>query len=399
MRILIVNKFLYPRGGAETYTLKIGDYLKSRGHQVEYFGMDDEKRTVGNSAEMYTTNMDFHSTKLEILTYPFKIVHSREANKKMKAVLEKFKPEVVHLNNFNFQLTPSIILAIKNYEKASGSKVKIVYTAHDYQLICPNHLMNNPISHSNCERCVGGNFINCTKGKCIHGSRVKSIIGTIEGYYWNGRETYKYIDTIICPSKFMANKMNTNPLFKNKTVVLRNFIEKVQWELVEKKDYVLYFGRYSREKGIDTLIEVCKALPEITFVFAGTGPMEEKINNIVNIKNVGFKNGKDLERLIKEAKFSIAPSECYDNCPFSVMESQMYGTPVLGADIGGIPELIEVGKTGELFKSGDKKDLKEKIKFLWENEALIKKYSSNCKEIKFDTIDKYYEKLIKIYES
>mgnify|MGYP000674753910 CR=1 FL=1 len=116
-----------------------------------------------------------------------------------------------------------------------------------------------------------------------------------------------------------------------------------------------------------------------------------------NIKNVGFQKGEALEKLIREARFSIYPSEWYENCPFSVMESQMYGTPVLGADIGGIPELIQVGKTGELFESGDSDELKSKIQKLWGDKKLCDEYSKNCKGISFDTIDEYYEKIMRVY--
>ena len=163
-------------------------------------------------------------------------------------------------------------------------------------------------------------------GRCIHGSLLRSMLGTIEGYLYRQLKTYRFLDTIICPSKFMADKMNTNPLFRSKTVVLHNFIDNVEWKEVEKENYVLYFGRYSEEKGIRTLIEVCKTLPHIPFVFAGTGPMECKAEGVANIKNVGFQSGKNLELLIRKARLSIYPSEWYENCPFSVMESQMYGT-------------------------------------------------------------------------
>lgn len=159
-----------------------------------------------------------------------------------------------------------------------------------------------------------------------------------------------------------------------------------------------YFGRFSEEKGICTLIKVCKEMPDVQFIFAGTGPLEDEIKGISNIKNVGFQNGEKLEKLIREARFSIYPSEWYENCPFSVMESQMYGTPVLGANIGGIPELIQVGKTGELFESGNGKDLKEKIENFWNNNELCQKYSENCKNIYFDTISEYYEKIMKLYK-
>lgn len=394
----MVNKFLYPNGGSETYIFKLGNYLKVQGHEVEYFGMEHEDRVVGNSVNSYTSNMNFHTSKIEKLLYPIKIVYSKEARTKIRLVLDSFKPDVVHLNNFNFQLTPSIIYEVKRYEKANDRKVKIVFTAHDYQLICPNHMMNNPCTRENCEKCIGGKFINCIKGKCIHGSIVKSAIGSIEGYLYKALKAYRNIDSIICPSEFLANKMNTNVLFKDKTIVMHNFIDKVCCKETKKEDYVLYFGRFSEEKGIKTLINVCKKLPNIQFVFAGNGPLEDEVNKISNIKNVGFKNGKQLEDLIRKARFSIYPSEWYENCPFSVMESQMYGTPVLGAAIGGVPELIQNCKTGELFESGNESELKFKVEKLWNDKELINIYTKNCKEIKFDTIDEYYKKIIKIYK-
>ena len=396
----MVNKFLYPNGGSETYIFKLGEYLVSQGHEVQYFGMEHDGRCVGNAVNSYTSSMDFHNgSKLSKLTYPIKTIYSSEARKKIRLVLDNFNPDVVHLNNFNYQLTPSIILEVKKWSKETSHKCKIVFTAHDYQLICPNHMMNNPNTGLNCELCVGGHFMNCTKGKCIHGSTAKSFIGTLEASFWKLNGVYKYIDTIICCSHFMKSKLDTNPLFKEKTVAIHNFIDKVQWKDTPKKDYMLYFGRFSKEKGIGTLIDVCKSLPNIQFIFAGTGPLEDSINNISNIKNVGFQKGSALETLIREAKLSIYPSEWYENCPFSVMESQMYGTPVLGANIGGIPELIEIGKTGELFESGNSKELKHKIETLWNNSNKLIEYSNNCKDITFDSISQYYDKVIKIYES
>lgn len=251
--------------------------------------------------------------------------------------------------------------------------------------------------------------MNCIKGKCIHSSMLKSAIGMIEAEFWKLNNVYKYIDTIICCSKFQKTKMDTNPVFAPITIVLHNFVDRVEWKgsgseagSVVKKDYVIYFGRFSEEKGIGTLIDVCKELPYVQFVFAGTGPLAEKING-VNIKNVGFQTGTALEKLIREARFSIYPSEWYENCPFAVMESQMYGTPVLGADTGGIPELINAAShcsdrpSGELFESGNKADLKGKVRKLWEDKALTDYYAQNCRDIAFDSIEEYYRKLMRIY--
>lgn len=229
MKILIINKFLYPNGGSETYIFKLGKYFISQGHEVQYFGMEHEQRCVGNHAETYTSNMDFHNeNKLAQLLYPIRTIYSREARTKIRRVLEDFQPDICHLNNFNYQLTPSIILEIVKWRKQTIHDCKILFTAHDYQLICPNHMMNNPITHENCEKCVGGHFFNCVKGKCIHGSIAKSTIGMLEAIYWNTRGTYKNIDKIICCSDFMKKKMNTNPLFVDKTVTIHNFIDRVE---------------------------------------------------------------------------------------------------------------------------------------------------------------------------
>jgi glycosyltransferase involved in cell wall biosynthesis len=167
---------------------------------------------------------------------------------------------------------------------------------------------------------------------------------------------------------------------------------------VEKQNYVLYFGRFAKEKGIETFLKACKALPDIPFVAAGSGPLEGELAGIQNLKNVGFQSGKALEKLIVEARFSVYPSEWYENCPFSVMESLMYGTPVLGADIGGIPELIDAGVNGELFESGNVDALTEKIRALWDDRTRLDAYTRACETTRFDTVEEYAEKLMPLYQ-
>lgn len=398
MKILMVNKFLHHNGGSETYVFKLGEQLQKMGHEVQYFGMDHEGRCVGNRVNSYTCDMDFRGgSKLSKLTYPIKTIYSFEARKKIRKVLEDFQPNVVHINNFNYQLTPSIIVETVAWRKKTGKKCRIIYTAHDGQLVCPNHLFKNPNTGEICEKCINGSFINCTKGKCIHGSTAKSLIGSAEAYFWKLKKTYRYIDAIVCCSEFFKKKLDNNALFAKRTVVLHNFVDHVEWKNTVKKNYVLYFGRYSEEKGIETLVEACKELPDIQFVFAGTGPLEGMLAGIPNVKNVGFKTGIELEQLIREALFSIYPSEWYENCPFSVMESQMYGTPVIGSNIGGIPELITPGVTGELFESGNKSEMINVIKKMWDNEKKID-YIGNCRNIEFDDVAQYGNKIVEIYK-
>lgn len=397
MKILFINKFLHLNGGSETYIYNLGKYLISQGNKVEYFGMEHEDRCMGNNINSYVKNIDFRAkVDASKAIYALKTIYSREARRKIRKVLDDFKPDICHLNNFNYQLTPSIILEIRKWQRKTGIKCKIIFTAHDYQLLCPNHMFYNLSEHKNCEMCISGKYYHCLRNRCIHSSVEKSLIGALEGYFWRMAGVYKEIDTIICCSEFMKRKMDQNPLFSQKTVVMHNFVDIKKKVQNEKKRYVLYFGRFSEEKGVRTLAQVCKLLPKIPFVFAGTGPLETVIENIPNIRNVGFQTGEKLIKLISEALFSVCPSECYENCPFSVMESQLYGTPVLGADIGGIPELICVGESGELFEGGNKKELYQKISEWWNNPQKMIKYSERCQKKRFDTVSEYCEKLVYI---
>ena len=214
-----------------------------------------------------------------------------------------------------------------------------------------------------------------------------------EAQIYNKNGIYSRIDSIICCSEFMKNMLDTNPVFKNKTVTLHNFIDKIEPKKSEKENYVLYFGRFAQEKGIETLI----GAKNKDFICAGSGPIEDKVNSAPNLKNIGFKSGKELEELIRKAKCTVYPSIWYENCPFSIMESIMYQTPVIASNIGGIPELIDDGKTGYLIPPSNSEALEEAIDKL--DDATLEYMVKNCAEKEFDTVETYAKKLIEIYNS
>lgn len=393
MKILMVNKFLYPRGGAETYFLKIGSYLEKAGHQVEYFGMFDEQNTVTNSAGAYTQNMDFHNSGIKKFLYPFQIIYSFEARRKIREVLLEFKPDIVHLNNINFQLTPSII------EEINRHKITMIQTAHDYQMICPNHLMFDN-KKTPCELCVNGSKWNCAKKNCIHASKIKSIIGSIEAILYKQRKTYQLVDLYICPSRFIEEKLNRISFFKGRTLPIHNFIElKKVDDYKQKDDYVLYFGRLSEEKGIEMFINCCKKLSHIKFKIAGSGPLEGICRDIPNVEFVGFKKGEELNRLIGKALFSVYPSIWYDNCPLSILESESLGTPVVASRMGGIPELIENNETGILIDNINEDELSKEIDELYQDKEKLQMMSQNCidKRKKMISLENYGDRMIDIY--
>ena len=394
MKVLLVNKFLYPKGGAETYVFKLGKLLEREGHEVQYFGLKDDRNIVGNRINALAQPRDFQAGLRTNFKKPLSIIYNSDARKQIRRVLEDFNPDVVHLNNIHYHLTPSIISECGKYRKQVNKNLKIVYTAHDYQLICPSHgLFDNQMNI--CEKCIGGNYLHCLKTKCIKNSYLKSLIGALDAYFWKAKNVYLYVDTIICCSHFLKSKLDTDKRFRGKTIAIHNFIEKAPYREVKKQGYILEFGHLSKDKGTYTVLEVAKRHPEIKFVFAGFGEAVEDIVRIPNAEYVGFQSGEKLEMLIRNAALTICPSECYENCPFSVIESQMYGTPVVGSNRGGTPELIERGVTGEVFNAGDADDLERQIMRIYRDG--LERYTQNCLKSDFETQDTYIAKLLEVY--
>ncbi len=403
MKILMVNKFLYPRGGSESYMLSLGEYFEKLGHEVEYFGMYDEKNTVGNSAGQYTQNMDFHTGKLERFIYPFKIIYSFEAKKKIGRVIDTFKPDIVHMNNINFQLTPSIIDAVKK------RGIPLVQTVHDYQMICPNHLLYDFESNVACEKCLEGSYINCLKNKCIHNSKIKSFLGVVEALFYSALKTYRKVDLFVCPSNFLANRLlSAKSFYKGKTFTIHNFINKKEFA---KKDisgepYIVFVGRLSKEKGVENLAGAAKLLGEYRFVVAGSGPDEDVLKNIANVELAGFLTGEKLYDVMSNAKILLLPSVCYENCPLSILEAHSMGVPVVTMNYGGMAELVRDGETGTLVDEATPESIAEKIRQIMSDESYYNKLKENCKsenenilsiESYCEILKEKYDELIKKY--
>jgi glycosyltransferase involved in cell wall biosynthesis len=341
--------------------------------------MYDEKNTVGNSLGLYTTNMDFHEARLSRFLYPFKIIYSTEAKRKLARVLDDFKPDVVHMNNINFQLTPSIIYAVKK------RNIPLVQTVHDYQMICPNHLLYSFGEVKPCERCIKGSKFNCLKYSCIHNSKAKSLIGAIEAKLYSILKTYKKVDLYICPSRFLEEKLlSASDLYKGKTLTIHNFIEKkpLPEKITPEKPYVAFASRLSKEKGVTLLYEAAKKLPEYSFLVAGSGPDGDCLKEVPNITMKGFLTGDELTSMMANAKVMLLPSVCYENCPLSILETHSFGVPVITMNSGGMAELVEDGKTGTLINEPTSEAVAEAIKRCFEDEEYYNTLKQNCETMK-----------------
>lgn len=327
---------------------------------------------------------------LMAFTRPF---GSNEVKAKFKKLLDDFQPDVVHLNNIHTQLSP--VMAELAHERG----IKVVWTLHDYKLLCPRYdcLKND---NTICETCFKGDKKACLYNKCMKGSKLASFIGYMEATTWNRERLEASTDVFICPSQFMADKMVLGGFSKSKMRTLCNFIdvEKCKFSdedsitLPKKENYYCFIGRLSHEKGAKTLIEAANQLP-YKLVIIGGGPLMDELKKIAhdNIGFVGFKQWDEIKQLVGKARFSVIPSEWYENNPLSVIEAECLGTPVLGANIGGIPELTDF-----TFNSGNIADLKLNIEKMWKTEFDYQQIASEALH-RYDA-ETYYNKLIGIYK-
>lgn len=397
MRILLVNKFHWLKGGSETFYFELGKMLKANGHEVAYFSMANENNVKTGDKEYFVEEIDLNNgSKLKALD----VIYSKNNYKKMTEAIDDFEPDIIHVNNFQRQLSASIIKAAKD------KKIPIVFTAHDLNAVCPASAMLN--KGQICEKCLHGSKYNCFKNKCLKDSNLKSLLGSLEGIYYKNKRIHDQFDMILPPSNFVGNKLREGGI-KTEIRTLYNFIdiEKFQDYEIKDENYAFYFGRLSVEKGINNLIEAFSRQEKGNLYIAGGGPEKENIIKYIKEKNletrvklVGFLSQDEVKEYVSKCSFVVVPSIWYENCPFSVLETLALGKPVIGARIGGIPELIEDGKNGFLYQYDNIEELKDKIKILFQDEELRKKMgkvSLKLAKEKYD-IKQFYKKIMNIYE-
>ena len=389
MKILLVNKYFYVRGGSETYFFGLAELLKKAGHEVIFFAMQDEKNLPCVQSEYFVSNVEFNGdlSVSDKIKAALRMVYSLEAKEKISSLIEKEKPDIIHINLFHRVLTASIVDAAKKYH------IPVVFTMHDLNCICPNHTM---LDHGKiCEDCLHGNYLNCVKRVCFKDSRAKCLMAAIESEYNKLSGLYNKIDLFITPSEFYKKKMEESGLTRSPIVHMKNFLPAQTKYGVQGKrgKYVLYYGRLSWEKGIITLVQAMELVKDIPLVIVGTGPEEEAIRAEVRRLNledrvslVGFKSGEDLWRFVRESACVVVPSEWYEASGYTACEAQAAGKPVVVTNAGGLPENIVDGETGYFSNMGDAQALAEKIARIvsasdHEYESMSKKAVENAEKL------------------
>ena len=404
MKILMVNKFFYIKGGSETYYFALKNLLQNHGHEVIDFSMTDDKNRDSKYRQYFVTNVDYNGKNnlFQKMKMAFNIIYSVEAKNKFEKLIKSTNPDIVHLHIFQHQISPSILSVLKKY------KIPTVYTAHDLKMLCLNYkMMHDGVI---CEQCKNGKFYYCVQNKCVKNSVTKSLINMIEGYFHKWKRSYDVIDMIITPSLFYKKKFQEFHIPSDKTIHIPNFLDSEEPKISKNKTskkYYLYFGRLSEEKGIFTLIKaVMKSTVQLYII--GTGPMETEIvqylskNQIHNIHLLGYKSGKELQELVGNAKAVILPSEWYENGPYSAIEALQLKRPLIGSDLGGIPELIWENKNGYVFENKNIVHLKKCIEKMENLSELKYNEMEECSgQIfkKYYTAEVHYNKLLNVYKN
>jgi glycosyltransferase involved in cell wall biosynthesis len=403
MNLLYLNNYNYLRGGAETVVLGEANLLKERGHSVDIFSRTHPQNNPSRLSSYFPEAIMFDSVKLNVKNIKklSKILYNWEARRCMNRALKTTKGlNLAHAHNIYGGLTTSVLDILHK------QGIPIVLTLHDYKLICPNYKL---LSHGKiCEDCKGHKYYMAIKNKCHKDSLIASAIYSIETYFnYIADKYFKNIKMFISPSKFLQNKFVEFGWPPEKITYLPNFVSITDFiPNFNPGQYFLYIGRLSSEKGIYTLIRAFMKIrsKKCDLMIVGDGPIRNELERYAEkdqrIHFTGYLSGNSLKNATQNARAVIVPSEWYENAPLSVLEALSFGKPVLGANIGGIPEMIDEDNNGYLFKPGDVDDLKDKMELMLtmsdKKIILMGKAGRNKVEKEYNP-DLHYDGLMKIY--
>jgi len=352
-RLLSLNNYHYRRGGSDQVYFQHAEMFSAQGWQTAYFSMHHPRNLPCEWSSHFVDEIEFgHEYPVaRKLAMAGKVIWSLEARRKLNGLLQAFRPDVAHVHCLYHHLSPAVLPLLH------GQGIPVVLTAHDLKIACPAYKMLN--ANGVCERCRDGSVFNVIRWRCVRDSLAASTVVAAESAVHRALQTYRrHVDRIVVPSRFFLEKFVQWGWPRDRFRLIPNCIDadRLQPDFTPGH-YFLYFGRLAPEKGVDTLIRAA-ARAGTPLRVAGTGPQQASLQALAAtldapVRFEGFQSGQALHDLVRGARAVVLPSQWYENAPMSVLESFALGKPVIGADIGGIPELIEPGCNGWTFASGD----------------------------------------------
>lgn len=362
MQILLANKFLFEKGGAEKSLFETDRLLRQNGHTTRFFAMAHPRNRPCDDARHFVSQVDYDDPSAAMrLKSAARMLYSLEAARKLTGLLDEHRIDIAHLNNIYHQLSPSILRTLHR------RGVPMVMSLRDYKVVCGSYQML--ADGQPCEACAGGHHLQAALKRCVKDSRAASLLTSIEmTLHHRVLNLYGLVDVFIAPSAFLRDKVRQMG-FSGHVVHLPNFVSDLP-DIAPlaggRAPRLVFFGRLGREKGLATLLRAVKGMP-VQLQIIGEGPMLEPLRTqaraeaITNVDFTGYLAGQDLQREVAAASAVVVPSQWYENNPRSVIEAFALAKPVIGARIGGIPELVRHQVTGWLFEPGDVQGLRTQI--------------------------------------
>ena len=347
LTILNISQNYYIRGGSDRYFFTMAELMQKHGHKVIPFTAASPKDETTDWKAYFPRGADFENPGPIDLA---RFVYSRNAAASIQRLLNNANVDIAHFHVYHGKLTASILGSLKK------AGIPLIQTLHDYKLTCPiaTHLSNEVI----CEACEGKHFLRAIPKRCNRRSLARTVLSVSESYVSRFLGCVDKFDHFISVSNFLRKKMIQYDIPEEKISTVHNFADVSNFTPnFSEGEYILYFGRVDRSKGIFTLVEAAAPLTHVPLYIAGEGEAMPEVKRIIEQKGcdhihlLGFKQGNELRELILNSTCTVLPSEWYENCPMSILESFAYGKPVIGADIGGIPELINQEVDGFLVPS------------------------------------------------
>jgi glycosyltransferase involved in cell wall biosynthesis len=358
-KLLSINNYFYRRGGSEAVFLEHNRLFEDAGWSVVPFAMRGASDLPSPWAQHFAGAVDFSQAQSlrSKVAAASKIIYSFEARRLIRQLIELTRPDVAHAHNIYHHLSPSILVELRR------QSIPVVMTLHDLKLACPAYKM---FTHGEvCERCRDGALHNVILRRCIKGSVTMSAMVWLESVLHRVLELYqRNVTRFVVPSRFFLAKLESWGFDRARFTYVPNFVEVDALERgPSEAGPFVYCGRLVPEKGVATLIRAA-ARARVRLLVVGAGPEETKLRQTAeqaqgDVTFTGHLSGNRLREVVGSARAVVVPSEWYENAPISVMEASALGRAVIGARIGGIPELIREGETGFLFESANVESLSE----------------------------------------
>jgi glycosyltransferase involved in cell wall biosynthesis len=363
MKVLQINNHESNKGGSDHVYHKTIDLLIEKGHDVSTLSCGENISSSRSNSKILKPNKYSSDNYVDTFINARDFIYRREAEKAVESIVSSFRPDIAHLHIFYGHISSSVLVALRRM------KIPTVMTVHEYRMLCPISTLYRP-GVGICEKCASGKKLHVIKNKCNKNSYFASTLSHLETSFRDNFVNYRnFIDHFFMVSNFCLNKHTEYiPEMAKNSSVLYNFIEQDRVETdhnIEKKQPFLYVGRISYEKGLHLMCTAFKLRPEFRLRIAGDGPLLssliDEFSEARNIEFIGRINSDQVKKEMQAARYTVLPSEWYENNPIAVLESFAAGVPVIAADIGGMPELVYSGKTGYTFTPSSVSSLVEAL--------------------------------------